>query len=125
MGLLYDLTWEYCGHHGTSFGVRWDGIPLPAAEAEKELKDLPSNVAMWRDPLFSPELKGETALLLELRHGQQWFLMNYHKANADSNVVGWEGMRSLGKGEGVKGLKGGLVREEGIAEQYYSRERTL
>jgi hypothetical protein len=122
MGFLYDLTWAHCARIDTVFGVRWDGIPLPANEREKSPQDLGYPVAKWRSERFFPTLGGVEAVLLELYHGEQWFLLNYvsGKGIPDNASKEWEKFRSNGMSEGETGGEiGHIIREERIYEQVY------
>jgi hypothetical protein len=121
MGLLYDLTWAHCAKVDASFGVRWDGIPLPADERAKSPQDLGYQVAKWRGEMFLPKLGGAGVVLLELYHGELWFLANYRSGEGMPNnrVKDWEKFRSEGMDEGETGH---IVEEERIHEQVYIKE---
>lgn len=121
MGQLYDLTWAHCARVDTVFGVRWDGIPLAADEQLKSPQNLGYQVAKWRSERFLPPLGGVGAILLELYHGEQWFLINYVSGQGvpDNRVKDWEKFKS----DGLEGRETEeVLNEEKIHEQVYIKE---
>jgi hypothetical protein len=121
MATLYDLTWTHCAKVDTVFGVRWDGIPLPDGNEGIITPGSEYEIRKWRSQTFLPKLGGEQQIVLELYHGQTWFMQNYKSGMElpDNSVIGWERFMSEGMGEGDQGE---IMEKENIPEQVFRDE---